>query len=61
MEEPYSLDINGLRNTKDKTELVTLECIGNPVGRTAVGNALWEGVTLRKIIEKSDKVQIRTV
>ena len=38
---------------KDQTEFVTLECIGNPVGGDAIGNALWEGVTLKKIIERS--------
>ena len=38
---------------KDKREFVTLQCIGNPVGGDSIGNALWEGVALRKIIEKA--------
>jgi hypothetical protein len=53
VEKPYILTMNDLEKMKDKTEFVTLECIGNPVGGDAIGNALWEGVTLRKIIEKA--------
>jgi hypothetical protein len=42
-----------LEALKDRTEFVTLECIGNPVGGDAIGNALWDGVTLRKIVESA--------
>jgi DMSO/TMAO reductase YedYZ molybdopterin-dependent catalytic subunit len=51
--KPYTLTMKDLESMKDKTEFVTLECIGNPVGGDAIGNALWEGVTLKKIIEKA--------
>ncbi len=50
---PYTLSMKDLEAMKDKTEFITLECIGNPVGGDAIGNALWEGVTLRKIIERA--------
>ncbi len=50
---PYALSMKELEAMKDKTEFITLECIGNPVGGDAIGNALWEGVTLKKIIEKA--------
>lgn len=53
VEKPYELDMNEIRKMKDKTEFVTLQCIGNPVGGTAIGNALWEGVTLNKIISRA--------
>ena len=53
VEKPYSLTMTELEKLKDKTEFVTLQCIGNPVGGDAISNALWEGVTLRKIIERS--------
>ena len=53
VQKPYSLTMKDLEEMKDKTEFVTLECIGNPVGGNAIGNALWEGVTLRKIIERA--------
>jgi DMSO/TMAO reductase YedYZ molybdopterin-dependent catalytic subunit len=50
---PYRLSMEELVQMKDKTEYVTLECIGNPVGGNAVSNALWEGVTLKKVIERA--------
>ncbi len=53
VERPYSLSMKDLEAMKDVTEFVTLECIGNPIGGDAISNALWEGVTLRKIIEKA--------
>ncbi len=51
--KPYTLTMHELEEMKDKSEFVTLECIGNPVGGSAIGNALSEGVTLRKIIERA--------
>lgn len=51
--QPYSLSMKDLEEMKEKTEFVTLQCIGNPVGGTAIGNALWEGVTLKKVIERA--------
>jgi hypothetical protein len=51
--KPYTLSAQELQEMKDKRELVTLQCIGNPVGGDAIGNALWEGVTLKKILEKA--------
>ncbi len=51
--KPYTLSLADLSAMRDKTEFVTLECIGNPVGGDAIGNALWEGVTLRKVIERA--------
>jgi len=53
VEKPYALTMKELQDMKDKREVVTLQCIGNPVGGDSIGNALWEGVTLRKIIEKA--------
>ncbi len=53
VEKPYTLTLKELEGMKDKTEFVTLECIGNPIGGDAISNALWEGVTLKKIIGKA--------
>ncbi len=53
VEKPYTLGMEELEAMHDKTEFVTLECIGNPVGGSAISNALWDGVTLRKLIEKA--------
>ena len=51
VEKPALYALQDLEALKDKKEFVTLECIGNPVGGTAVGNAFWEGVTLKRIID----------
>jgi DMSO/TMAO reductase YedYZ molybdopterin-dependent catalytic subunit len=53
VQNPYRLTMKDLEAMKDKEEFVTLECIGNPVGGSAIGNALWEGVTLNKIIQEA--------
>jgi DMSO/TMAO reductase YedYZ molybdopterin-dependent catalytic subunit len=49
--KPYVLTMKELEEMKDVTQFVTLQCIGNPVGGDAIGNALWEGVTLRKVLD----------
>lgn len=51
VEKPFVLTLKDLEAMKDKEEFVTLQCIGNPVGGDSIGNALWEGVTLRKILD----------
>ncbi len=63
VERPLTLTMEELEALKDKTEFVTLECIGNPVGGDAISNALWDGVTLRKVLEKavSRKGIVKTV
>jgi DMSO/TMAO reductase YedYZ molybdopterin-dependent catalytic subunit len=50
VEKPLVLSMDDLRKAMDKTEPVTLTCIGNPVGGDAIGNAVWEGVTLKKVL-----------
>ena len=53
VEKPLVLSMEELEALKDKTEFVTLECIGNPVGGDSISNALWDGVTIKKILEKA--------
>jgi DMSO/TMAO reductase YedYZ molybdopterin-dependent catalytic subunit len=53
VEKPLALTLGEIEAMKDKDEVVTLECIGNPVGGDAISTALWEGVKLRKVIERA--------
>ena len=53
VERPCALSLADLEKLQDTRTYVTLECIGNPVGGDAIGNALWEGVTLKKILQKA--------
>ncbi len=52
VEKPYTLTLKELEGMKDKTEFVTLECIGNPIGGDSISNALWDGVTLKKLLRR---------
>ncbi len=51
--KPYVLTLDELSAMQDKAEYVTLECIGNPVGGDAIGNAFWEGVSLARILKQA--------
>ena len=53
VEKPLALSMQDLETLRDKTEFVTLECIGNPVGGDSIGNALWDGVTLKKVVSQA--------
>jgi len=53
IKNPYVLTMKDLEKIKDKTEFVTLECIGNSVGGDAISNALWDGVTLKQVLDKA--------
>ncbi len=53
VDRPYVLSLAELEAMKDRSEFVTLQCIGNPIGGDAISNALWDGVSLKKIIERA--------
>jgi DMSO/TMAO reductase YedYZ molybdopterin-dependent catalytic subunit len=53
VEKPYTLTMKELEAIKDTTEFVTLQCIGNPVGGDSIGNALWDGVRLKKLLDRA--------
>jgi DMSO/TMAO reductase YedYZ molybdopterin-dependent catalytic subunit len=53
IEKPYLLSMKDLEAMQDKTEFVTLEGIGKPVGGDAISNALCDGVTLRKVLDRA--------
>lgn len=53
VQKPLRLSMANLKQMTDRTEAVTLECIGNPVGGTAIGNAVWQGVNLNRILEEA--------
>ena len=49
--KPSVFTMADLDALKDKKEFVTLQCIGNPVGGDSIGNALWEGVTFKRVLD----------
>ncbi len=53
VEKPYTITMKELEAMKDTTEFVTLQCIGNPVGGDSIGNALWDGVRLKELLDRA--------
>ena len=53
VKKPLIFTMKDLENRMDKTEFVTLQCIGNPIGGDSISNALWDGVTLRKVLDET--------
>lgn len=59
-----SLSFEELRDMSAGLHMRTMECISNPVGGNLIGNAVWEVVPMREIIERAgpgaDAVEVIT-
>ena len=53
VERPYSLTYDQLLELATVEEAVTLSCVSNEVGDDLVGNAVWQGVPLRDVLERA--------
>ncbi|CCQ89194.1 putative Oxidoreductase, molybdopterin binding [Nitrospina gracilis 3/211] len=51
---PQSLDYDDIVKRPSVTRIITLNCIGNPIGGYAIGNAKWTGLPLAQLIEEAD-------
>lgn len=51
-EQQDELRYSDLRNLRAVDFLYTVECIGNPVGGSLIGNALWRGTPLKNVLER---------
>ena len=51
--DPLSIAWEELNTLGQVKTWATMTCIGNPVGGGQIGNALWEGVPLRTLIERA--------
>jgi DMSO/TMAO reductase YedYZ molybdopterin-dependent catalytic subunit len=50
---PLSLSLDDLRAMHTVEELATMACISNPVGGNLVGNSLWTGVPLARLLAEA--------
>jgi len=50
---PLSFDYPSLVQRPAVSRIITLSCIGNPVGSYAIGNAEWRGVPLTEILREA--------
>lgn len=51
VEQELTLSFEDLRGLSAGAHMRTLECISNPVGGNLIGNAVWEVVPLREVLE----------
>jgi len=54
VDRPLSLSLNNIRKRPSVRQIITLSCIGNPVGGYALGNAEWQGLSLRDLLDEAD-------
>ena len=53
VDEPYELTFADLADMATIEESVTISCVSNEVGGRLVGNAIWLGVPLAKVLERA--------
>lgn len=53
VERPMTLTYGELQARPRVAEIVTLQCVGNPVGGDAISTAEWEGISLRRLLEEA--------
>ena len=54
VDRPLTLNYKQILSRPSVKRIITLNCIGNPVGGRAIGNAEWEGIRLKDLIDAAD-------
>jgi len=53
VETPFQLSYAQLKSLPQIKQMLTLECISNPPDGAAIGNAMWQGVRLKPLLERA--------
>lgn len=53
IDRPLALDYERILSRPPAKRTVTINCIGNPVGGHAIGNAEWEGILLKDLLREA--------
>ncbi|MCC6435682.1 MAG: molybdopterin-dependent oxidoreductase, partial [Acidimicrobiales bacterium] len=53
VDTPFTIGYEELLSMDSVEEVVTLQCVSNEVGDGLVGNAVWQGVPLRALLERA--------
>jgi DMSO/TMAO reductase YedYZ molybdopterin-dependent catalytic subunit len=53
VDHPFTINYQDLLKLPQIEKVYTLECISDPVGGTAIGNAKWTGTPLKPLIERA--------
>ncbi len=54
---PFTLTYEDLLALPRREKTLTLECISNPIGGTALGNAKWTGTPLKPLLERAQPLK----
>ncbi len=54
IDRPLTLSLDQIRKRPTLRRIITLRCIGNPVGGYALGNAEWQGLSLSDLLDGAD-------
>jgi DMSO/TMAO reductase YedYZ molybdopterin-dependent catalytic subunit len=54
VDQPLTLSLDQIWKRLAVRQIITLSCIGNPVGGYAVGNAEWVGISLWDLLDEAD-------
>ncbi len=60
VEHPFSLSYEQLAARPRLEKVMTLECISDPVGGTAIGNARWTGTALKPLLAQAQPTRAAT-
>ena len=53
VDRPFELGFDELLAQSTTEDMVTLSCVSNEVGGSLVGNAVWQGVPLRTLLDRA--------
>ena len=53
VDEPIELTFDDLLSRPQIERYITLSCVSNPIGGDLIGNALWQGVRLRDVLDEA--------
>ena len=52
--QPLTINYEELRSMPSVQQIATLECISNKIGNDLIGTAIWNGIRLKNLFEKSE-------
>jgi DMSO/TMAO reductase YedYZ molybdopterin-dependent catalytic subunit len=53
VDDPIELSFSDLLSRTQVERYITLSCVSNPIGGDLIGNALWQGVLLKDVLEEA--------
>ncbi|NIM96163.1 MAG: molybdopterin-dependent oxidoreductase [Anaerolineales bacterium] len=51
---PLALSLNEIRSRPSIAQVITLQCISNPIGGDLTGTSVWKGVPLKELLQEAE-------